>query len=192
LGSAKAYAHRMTAAYRQRYGLKAGSGILFEHESPRRRRRAITRRITDGAARIKLGLQEKLVLSDLEHSRDWGFAGDYVRAFWMMLQHPAPDDFVIATGRMHSLEDFCKGAFSAVDLDWRDYVQVEPVSSSASPSVSLQGDASHARRTLLWEPEVSFREMIRMMVEADLERYSPKNRLQTDIMSEIPLQENCL
>ena len=192
LGSAKAYAHRMTVAYRQRYGLKAGCGILFEHESPRRRRRAITRRITDGVARIKLGLQEKLVLSNLDLSRDRGFAGDYVRAFWMMLQHPSPDDYIIATGRMHSLEDFCKSAFSAVDLDWCDYVQVEPSSPPTPPSIALQGDASHARRTLLWEPEVSFREMIRMMVEADLERYSPKNRLQTDVLAETLLQENCL
>jgi len=179
-GAAKLYAHWMTVAYRHKYGLKASCGILFDHESPRRSEDFVTRKITRAAARIKLGLQEKLVLHDLDMRRDWGFAGDFVRSFWMMLQHSTPDDFVIATGRTHSLEDFCRLAFDTVDLDWRDYVRVEHPQVDPASTHARQGDTSYARRKLLWEPEVSFETMIGMMVEADLERYSPPARWQPE------------
>jgi len=181
-GIAKLYAHWMTVAYRHKYGLKASCGILFDHESPRRSEEFVTRKITRAAARIKLGLQEKLVLHDLDMKRDWGFAGDFVRSFWMMLQRPTPDDYVIATGRTHSLEDFCRLAFDTVDLDWRDYVRIEHPQVDPVSTIPLQGDTSHARRNLLWEPEVTFEAMIGMMVEADLERFSPPKQWQSETM----------
>jgi GDPmannose 4,6-dehydratase len=172
-GIAKAYAHRMAIAYRHKYGLKTCCGILYDHESPRRSERHLTRQITRAAARIKLGLQEKLVVSKIDMRRDWGFAGDFVRAYWMMLQKATSDDYVIATGRVHSLEDFCRGAFEVVDLDWGDHVRIENTGTDSMAAYSPQGDTSYARRKLLWEPEISFNDMIRMMVEADLEKFSP-------------------
>ena len=180
-GAAKLYAHWMTVTYRHRYGLKASCGILFDHESPRRSPDFITRKITRAAARIKLGLQEKLVLPDLDMRRDWGFAGDFVRSFWMMLQHSIPDDYVIATGRTHSLGDFCRLAFETVDLDWRDYVCVEHPRLDPTATYARQGDTTQARHKLLWEPEVAFETMIGMMVEADLERYAPPVRWRADV-----------
>jgi GDPmannose 4,6-dehydratase len=180
-GIAKLYAHLAVAAYREKYGLLACCGILFDHESPRRGRHHITRVITQAAAAVKLGLQEKLVVDTLALRRDWGYAGDYVRAFWMMLQHPTADDYVIATGQLHDLEDFCRAAFAAADLDWRDYVEVQPSADVAAETAPLLGDSTRARRKLLWEPEVAFEEMIKLMVEAELERLSPKHRLETAV-----------
>ncbi len=185
-GAAQLYAYRLTAAYREKYGLNASCGILFDHESPRRRQDHITRLITRAAAGVKLGLQEKLVVESLALRRDWGYAGDYVRAFWMMLQHPMPDDYVVATGQAHDLEEFCRVAFAAADLDWRDYVEVKNDGETAWPMAPLLGDASRARRKLLWGPEVSFEEMITIMVEAELERLSPKHRLEAAVTSRTP------
>jgi len=172
-GIAKLYAHWVTVAYRRKYGIKACCGILFDHESPRRSEIFITRRITRAAARIKLGLQKKLILDNLDMKRDWGYAGDFVRAYWMTLQNTLPDDYVIATGKTHSLEDFCRIAFKAVDLDWRDHVQIKNPNHDPSSTTEPRGDTSHARRKLLWEPEVSLSELIGMMVQADLELYAP-------------------
>lgn len=189
-GIAKLYAHWMTVGYRHKYGLQASCGILYDHESPRRGTQFLTRRITQAAARIKLGLQARLVLPGLDMRRDWGFAGDYVRAFWMMLQNQTPDDYIIATGCTHSLEDFCRIAFEAAGLDWHDVVEVTDPFPGGSSTCTPQGDTSHARRKLLWEPEIPFEEMIRMMVEADLEWYSPRNRLHPEHAADPALQEN--
>lgn len=180
-GAAKLYGQTVAAAYRVKYGLKIWCGILFDHESPRRGRSHITRIISQAAAAVKLGLQEKLVVDTLAVRRDWGYAGDYVRAFWMMLQHPTPDDYVIATGQLHDLEDFCRAAFAAADLDWREYVEVEASGDAAVETAPLLGDSSRAKRKILWEPEVSFEEMVTLMVEAELERLSPKHRLETAV-----------
>jgi GDPmannose 4,6-dehydratase len=189
-GISKLYAHWTTIAYREKYGLKACCGILFDHESPRRAMEFVTRKITDAAARIKLGLQEKLVLTTLDIQRDWGYAGDFIRAYWMMLQNTTPEDFVIATGQCKSLTDFCRCAFDAVQLDWREHVEIDPLGSKSSRSFRLRGDATRARQKLLWEPEISFEEMVHMMVETEIERYSPKNRLPTDSISQERFQEN--
>jgi GDPmannose 4,6-dehydratase len=191
MGIAKLYAHQTAVAYRHKYGLKTCCGILFDHESPRRSESHVTRQITRAAARIKLGLQEKLVLENLDTRRDYGFAGDFVRSFWMMLQHPNQDDYVIATGRTHSLEDFCRHAFEVVDLDWQDHVQVKNHIIDPTIVHAPHGDASYARRKLLWEPEVSFTEMIRMIVEADLERYSPPSQWQAEEKTVQKQPESC-
>jgi GDPmannose 4,6-dehydratase len=192
-GIAKLYAHWMSIAYRHKYGLKTCCGILFDHESPRRGEAFVTRQITQSAARIKLGLQEKLILNTLDIRSDWGFAGDFVRAFWMMLQQRStPDDYVIATGNTHSLEDFCRIAFEAANLDWRDHIGIENSHIDSIPATSMQGDISHARRKLLWEPEVSFKQLIRMMVEADIERYSPPNRWPTETTIEERARESVI
>lgn len=179
--TAKHYAHRMTVNYRERYGLKASTAILYDHESPRRSIEFLTRQVTRAAARIKLGLQEKLILETLELNRDWGFAGDFVRAFWMMLQRPDPDDYIIATGTVHSLEEFVEKSFAAVNLNWRDYVLVKKNNRHPSRDYPLRGDTTRARRRLLWEPEISFDEVIKMMVDADLARHSFTNRLRADL-----------
>ncbi len=173
LGIAKSHAQAMTIAYRHKYGLHTCCGILFDHESPRRSEKFLTRSITQAAARIKLGLQEKLILDSLDLRRDWGYAGDFVRSFWMMLQNAAPDDYIIATGRTHSLEDFCRAAFATVKLDWRDHVRVRNTPSNPVSTLALQGDNAYARRKLLWEPEIPFETIVAMMVEADLEKYAP-------------------
>lgn len=179
--SAKLYAHRMTVNYREQYGLNASTAILYDHESPRRSTQFLTRQITRAAARIKLGLQDKLNLETLKISRDWGFAGDYVRSFWMMLQRPDPEDYIIATGSMHSLEDFVKKAFAAVNLNWQDFVVVAKGGHRPGRECPLCGDTTRARRKLLWEPEVSFDEMIKMMVDADMAKHSFTNRLRADL-----------
>ena len=168
-GVCKAYAHSMTVTYREHYGLFSCAGILFNHESPRRGREFVSRKITDGVARIKLGQARELVLGDLEARRDWGFAGDYVRAMWLMLQQEQPDDFVIATGVDRSIRDFCRTAFEAVDLDWEQYVVIDEALKRPPEQVVMRGDPAKARRLLGWEPQVSFEEMVRMMVERDLE-----------------------
>ncbi len=188
-GAAKLYAHRMAVNYRQAYNMNVSCGILFDHESPRRGTEFVTRQISRAAARIKLGLQDRLVIDSLSVHRDWGYAGDFVRAYWMMLQHDTPDDYVVATGHTRSLEDVCRLAFEAVELDWKDHVRVQNPSVLA-PRIALRGDTSYARRKLLWEPEVTFGEMIRMMVEADLEYFAPANRLYSDRTETTPIEEN--
>lgn len=174
-GVAKVYGHFITVNYRESYGIPACSGILFNHESPRRGLEFVTRKITDGVARIKLGLAEKLALGNLDAKRDWGYAGDYVRAMWLMLQQPEADDYVIATGETHSVEDFVREAFAYVDLDYKDYVVTDPRFVRPAEVDLLLGDASKARARLGWEPTVTFTELVRMMVDADLKRLSSKS-----------------
>ncbi len=169
-GVAKVYGHFITVNYRESYGLFACSGILFNHESPRRGREFVTRKVTDGAARIKLGLATELRLGNLEARRDWGFAGDYVEAMWCMLQHPSPDDYVVATGEAHSVRDLVEIAFGCVDLDWHRYVREDPALLRPAEVDHLVGDAAKARRVLGWAPQIDFRRLVEMMVQADLER----------------------
>jgi GDPmannose 4,6-dehydratase len=169
-GVAKLYGHWITRNYRESYGLFAVSGILFNHESPRRGLEFVTRKITAGAARIKLGLAKELRLGNLEAQRDWGFAGDYVRAMWLMLQQEEPDDYVIATGETHSVREFCELAFGALGLDWQQYVVPDPAFTRPAEVDLLQGDASKAREILGWAPQVTFAELVWRMVEADRAR----------------------
>jgi GDPmannose 4,6-dehydratase len=171
-GVAKVYGHYITVNYRESYGMFCCSGILFNHESPRRGLEFVTRKVTDGAARIKLGLATELRLGNLQARRDWGFAGDYVRAMWLMLQQPRPDDYVIATGETHSVGELVEAAFGCVDLDWRKHVVQDPELIRPAEVDLLIGDASKARRELGWKPDVGFEELIRDMVRADLERLS--------------------
>lgn len=170
-GVAKVYGHYITINYRESYDLYAVSGILFNHESPRRGKEFVTRKISDGVARIKMGLTDKLPMGNLEARRDWGFAGDYVRAMWMMLQQDQPDDYVIATGVQHSVKEFLEQAFAHVGLDWRNYVVTDPDLLRPAEVEHLMGDASKAREKLGWEPKVSFHELVQMMVDADLKHY---------------------
>lgn len=169
-GVAKVYGHWITINYRESFGIHASSGILFNHESPRRGLEFVTRKITDGAVRIKLGLADKLALGNLDSRRDWGFAGDYVKAMWLMLQQEKPDNFVIATGETHSVEEFVKHAFEHVDLDFKDYVTKDPRFVRPAEVDLLQGDPSYAKQKLGWETEVTFESLVKMMVDADLER----------------------
>jgi GDPmannose 4,6-dehydratase len=168
-GVAKVYGHYITVNYRESYGLFAVSGILFNHESPRRGRQFVTRKVTNGAARVKLGLARELRLGNLDAKRDWGFAGDYVEAMWMMLQQSKPDDLVIATGEAHSVRELCEIAFARAGLDWRDHVVVDAAHVRPAEVDLLIGDATKARRTLGWAPKVSFKELVEMMVDADLQ-----------------------
>ncbi len=165
---AKVYAHYQVVNYRESYGLFAANGILFNHESPRRGETFVTRKITKAAARIKLGLQDKLAMGNLDVKRDWGFAGDYVDAMWRILQHHEPDDFVIATGKSHSLRDFLGMAFGHLDLDWKDYVEIDPAFYRPADVPHVQGDASKAKALLGWEPTKTVEDLAIMMVEADL------------------------
>ena len=169
-GVAKLYGHWITVNYRESYDLFACSGILFNHESPRRGTEFVTRKITEGVARIKLGLADELRLGNLKARRDWGFAGDYVRAMWLMLQQPHPDDYVIATGETHTVEEFVALAFDHVGLSWQDYVVIDPAFFRPAEVDLLVGDTTKARRQLGWQPTVGFEELVRMMVEADLKR----------------------
>ena len=169
-GVAKVYGHWITVNYRESYDIHANSGILFNHESPRRGLEFVTRKITDGVARIKSGLQDKLALGNLDAKRDWGFAGDYVKAMWLMVQQDQPGDFVIATGQTHSVEDFVKTAFSYVNLDYKNYVVTDPRFVRPAEVDLLLGDASQAKKQLDWQPEVTFEELVKMMVDADMER----------------------
>jgi GDPmannose 4,6-dehydratase len=173
-GVAKVYGHWITVNYRESYGLYAVSGILFNHESPRRGLEFVTRRVSDGVARIKLGLAKELRLGNLDARRDWGFAGDYVRAMWLMLQQANPDDYVIGTGRTHAVRDLVELAFRHVGLDWQDYVRVDQALVRPAEVDVLQADPSKARRALGWEPAVTFEQLIVMMVEADLKRLAPR------------------
>jgi len=165
---AKVAAHWFAVNHREAYGMFIANGILFNHESPRRGENFVTRKITRAVARIRQGSDEYLYLGNLAARRDWGFAGDYVEAMWRMLQHETGDDFVVATGESHSVEEFLDEAFGYVDLDWHDYVRIDPRYFRPSEVDALEGDASKARRILGWEPKVTFRELARMMVDADM------------------------
>src|SRR5882762_7895815 len=166
---AKAYAYYITVNYRESYGLFACNGILFNHESERRGETFVSRKITRAATRIKLGLQDKLYLGNLDARRDWGHAMDYVRAMWLMLQADEPDDYVIATGESHSVKEFLAHAFGHLDLDWKDYVEIDPRYHRPAEVDLLVGDASKARRVLGWEPTIDFTEMVKLMIDHDLE-----------------------
>ncbi len=178
-GCAKVYAYWQTLNYREAYGLFACNGILFNHESPRRGETFVTRKITRAAARIKLDLQKKLHLGNLQAKRDWGFAGDYVEAMWLMLQQDEPGDYVVATGETHSVEEFVAETFRHLDLDWHDHVEIDPRYLRPAEVDVLLGDASKAARVLGWRPRVGFRELVHLMVEHDLE-LAHKERLIQD------------
>jgi GDPmannose 4,6-dehydratase len=169
-GVSKVFGHYITVNYRESYDLFACSGILFNHESPRRGLEFVTRKVTDGVARIKLGLGDSLSLGNLDAQRDWGFAGDYVRAMWLMLQQDKPDDYVIATGESHSVRDLVEAAFGHAGLDWQKHVRLDPALIRPAEVDQLIGDASKARRELKWTPGVDFRALVHMMVDADLKR----------------------
>jgi len=168
-GCAKVYSFWQTVNYREAYGLFACNGILFNHESPRRGETFVTRKITRAATRIKLGLQDKLFLGNLEAERDWGFAGDYVEANWLMLQQDKPDDYVVATGESHSVREFVDEVFGYLELDWQKYVEIDQRYFRPSEVDYLQGDASKAKKVLKWEPKVTFKELARLMTDADME-----------------------
>jgi GDPmannose 4,6-dehydratase len=167
-GVAKVYGHWITVNYRESYDLFACSGILFNHESPRRGLEFVTRKVTHGVALIKLGRADELRLGNLESQRDWGYAGDYVKAMWLMLQQEKPDDYVVGTGETHSVQELCRVAFDCLDLDWQKYVVQDPKFYRPAEVDLLVSDSSKARRVLGWEPRVSFEELIHMMVDADL------------------------
>ena len=167
-GVAKVYGHWITINYRESYDMHASSGILFNHESPRRGLEFVTRKITNHVAQIKLGLTDEIRLGTLDARRDWGFAGDYVKAMWLMLQQDKPDDFVVATGETHSVEEFLVEAFGCVDLDWHDYVVQDPRFMRPAEVDLLVGDPGKAKRLLGWEPSVTFAELVKMMVDSDM------------------------
>jgi GDPmannose 4,6-dehydratase len=169
-GVAKCYGHWITVNYRESYGMYAASGILFNHESPRRGLEFVTRKVTDGVARIKLGLASELRLGNLEAQRDWGYAGDYVDAMWRMLQQPEAGDYVIGTGVMHSVRDLVEMAFGHAGLAWKEFIREDPRFKRPAEVEQLQADPGKAKRVLGWEPTVSFEQLIKMMVDADLER----------------------
>ncbi len=171
-GVAKVYGHWITVNYRESYGLYAVSGILFNHESPRRGLEFVTRKVTDGVARIKLGTAKELRLGNLDSGRDWGFAGDYVDAMWRMLQQQKPIDYVVGSGTMHTVRDLCAAAFAHAGLDWQQYVKVDPKFVRPAEVDVLRADASRARNELGWTPKVGFEQLVQMMVDADLERLS--------------------
>jgi len=172
-GVAKVYGHWITVNYRESYNIFACSGILFNHESSRRGKEFVTRKISHAVASIKLGLQKELRLGNLDAKRDWGFAGDYVRAMWLMLQQKTPDDFVIATGENHTVREFVEIAFGHVGMNWKKYVVVDPALIRPAEVNTLLGNPAKARRKLGWKPQVSFPELVRMMVDADLKKLSP-------------------
>jgi len=167
-GCAKLYSFWQTVNYREAYGLFACNGILFNHESPRRGETFVTRKITRAATRIKLGLQDKVYLGNLDAKRDWGFAGDYVEAMWLMLQQDKPDDYVVATGESHSVKEFVAEVFGYLGLDWQQYVEIDPRYLRPSEVDYLKGDASKARKLLKWKPKVTFKKLARMMTDADM------------------------
>jgi GDPmannose 4,6-dehydratase len=168
-GAAKVYAYWVTVNYRESYGMFACNGILFNHESPRRGETFVTRKITRAVARIKAGLQDKVYLGNLDAKRDWGYAKEYVEAMWRMLQAPEPDDYVIATGETHSVREFLEEAFGYVGLDWQQHVGIDPRYYRPAEVDLLVGDSSKAREKLGWEPKVTFKELVRLMVDADIE-----------------------
>jgi GDPmannose 4,6-dehydratase len=168
---AKVYGRLITVNYRESFGLFAVSGILFNHESPRRGLEFVTRKVTDGVARIKTGKTHRLALGNLDAQRDWGYAGDYVEAMWRMLQQKEPDDYVIATSQTHTVRDLCQVAFEHAGLDWKEHVVVDPAFTRPAEVDVLTGNPAKARANLGWEPKVTFRELVEMMVDADLERH---------------------
>jgi GDPmannose 4,6-dehydratase len=175
-GVAKTYGHWVTVNYRESHNIFACSGILFNHESPRRGKEFVSRKVTDAVARIARGLASELRLGNLEARRDWGYAGDYVEAMWLMLQQDSPDDYVIATGETHSVRELVEIAFAAADLDWKRHVKIDPKLLRPAEVELLQGDSTKARRQLGWKPTVSFRDLIETMVKADLEAHQPSPR----------------
>ncbi len=185
-GVSKVFAHYITVNYRESYNLFAASGILFNHESPRRGLEFVTRKVSDGVARVKLGLADKLYLGNLDAHRDWGFAGDYVRAMWSMLQQDTPDDFVVSTGVSHSVRDLVTAAFSHVGLDWQEHVETDPSFLRPAEVEHLIGDSAKARHELGWSPEVDFGRLVRMMVDADLKRLDSSGHGVTDVAASSP------
>jgi GDPmannose 4,6-dehydratase len=179
-GVAKVYGHHITVNYRESYGLFAVSGILFNHEGPRRGLEFVTRKISDGAARIKLGLVDELRLGNLDAERDWGYAGDYVEAMWLMLQQNEPEDYVVASGEAHTVREFCRLAFEHVGLDWERHVKTDPLLMRPAEVDHLVGDATKAHTKLGWKPRVEFPELVRLMVDADLERLADAQRALTN------------
>ena len=179
-GVAKVFGHYITVNYRESYGLFACSAMGFNHESLRRGMEFVTRKVTHQVAKIKCGLANKILMGNLDAKRDWGFAGDFVRAMWMMLQQPEPDDYVLATGKMHSVREMLEVAFDAVGLDWEKYVEIDPKLIRPAEVDFLRGDATKAREKLGWEPEVSFEELIKMMVRSDLEAVQRAENRQAD------------
>ncbi|MDR3650451.1 MAG: GDP-mannose 4,6-dehydratase [Acidimicrobiales bacterium] len=175
-GVAKVYGHWITVNYRESYGLHASSGMLFNHESPRRGLEFVTRKVSHGVARIASGLDDKLFLGNLDAQRDWGYAGDYVRAMWLMLQRDEPDDFVVATGETHSVRELCEIAFAHVDLDWHEHVVVDDKFLRPAEVDLLVGDATKAKTELKWEKTVTFADLVAMMVDADVELLRVQNR----------------
>jgi GDPmannose 4,6-dehydratase len=171
-GVAKVYGHYITVNYRESYDLFAVSGILFNHESPRRGLEFVTRKVTDAVARIKLGLSSELRLGNLDARRDWGFAGDYVEAMWLMLQQNTPDDYVIATGETHTVKELVQVAFDHAGLDWEKYVKLDPAFIRPAEVDLLIGDPAKAKKQLGWAPKVSFEQLVKMMVDSDIERLS--------------------
>jgi GDPmannose 4,6-dehydratase len=176
-GVAKAYGHYITVNYRESYNMFAVSGILFNHESPRRGLEFVTRKVTDAVARIKLGLAKELRLGNLDAKRDWGFAGDYVKAMWLMLQQPKPDDYVISTGETHSVQELVEVAFGHVGLDWNKYVKIDKAFLRPAEVDLLIGDCSKAKKELGWKPTVSFQQMIQMMVDSDIKLLQKEHNL---------------
>ncbi|MCE9599892.1 MAG: GDP-mannose 4,6-dehydratase [Spirochaetia bacterium] len=172
-GVAKVYGHFITVNYRESYGMFAVSGILFNHESPRRGKEFVTRKVTDAVARIKLGLQKELKLGNMDAKRDWGFAGDYVRAMWLMLQQEKPQDYVIATGETHSVQELVEIAFGHAGLNWKDHVKTDPALIRPAEVDLLIGDTTKAQRELGWKTEVTFEGLVKMMVDADIKRLKP-------------------
>lgn len=183
-GVSKVFAHYITVNYRESYDLFAVSGILFNHESPRRGLEFVTRKVTDGVARIKVGLTDTLALGNLDAYRDWGFAGDYVRAMWLMLQQKLPDDYVIATGISHSVRELVETAFAHVGLDWQNHVKTDPAFLRPAEVEHLIGDSSKARKVLAWEPAVDFFELVRMMVDADVKRHESSDGMAAAVAAE--------
>jgi GDPmannose 4,6-dehydratase len=176
-GVAKVYGHFITVNYRESYDIHASSGILFNHESPRRGLEFVTRKITDGAAKVKLGLADALYLGNLDAKRDWGYAGDYVRAMWLMMQQEDPDNYVISSDENHSVREFVEIAFSHLDLDYHDYVKIDPRFVRPAEVDVLLGNSTHARKTLGWEPTVSFATLVKMMVDHDIAHLKKKHNL---------------
>ncbi len=180
-GVSKVFGHYITVNYRESYDLFAVSGILFNHESPRRGLEFVTRKVTDGVARIKLGLADSLALGNLDAQRDWGFAGDYVRAMWLMLQQPKAEDFVIATGISHSVRELVEIAFGRVGLDWQKHVKTDPQFLRPAEVDHLIGNPAKAKKVLGWEPKVNFKQLVEMMVDADVDRLASQPR-QTSVV----------
>ena len=174
--AAKVYSHWMTVNYREGYGLFACNGILFNHESPRRGETFVSRKITKAAVRIKLGRQRKLFLGNLDARRDWGYAGDYVEAMWTILQQDEPDDYVIATGETHSVREFLDEAFGYLELDWKEFVEIDPRYYRPNEVDLLLGNSTKARKQIGWEPRVRFRELVQMMIDSDLQAETNQER----------------